>query len=119
LIVYGCQFVTSDYAFRLPLILQAFTCVIVMSCVFFIPESPRWQMANGMEKEAMDFLIKYHGNGNPESRLVKLEIEEMKEGIRLDGIDKNWWDCEYLPAISSRPEPSFTRHVCHDRVTNT
>lgn len=40
----------------------------------------------------MAFLVKYHGNGNPSSRLVLLEIEEMKENIMLDGLDKVWWD---------------------------
>jgi hypothetical protein len=27
--------------------------------------------------------------------LVKLELEEMMEGIRQDGIDKVWWDCKW------------------------
>lgn len=62
--------------------------------VFFIPESPRFLLANGKDQEAHEFLIKYHGNGNPNSKLVELEITEMREGIRMDGIDKTWWDCE-------------------------
>jgi Sugar (and other) transporter len=77
-----------------PLILQAFACVIVMCTVWFIPESPRFLMANGREEEAIDFLAKYHGNGHRDSRLVLLEVEEMKENIQLDGIDKRPWDCE-------------------------
>ena len=57
-----------------------------------MPESPRFQIANGKEEEAIAFLVKYHGNGDPSSRLVMLEVEEMKEGIRVDGNDKVWWD---------------------------
>ncbi len=49
-------------------------------------------MANGREQEATEFLVKYHGNGNPDSRLVRLEIDEMKENIRQDGLDKSNWD---------------------------
>jgi hypothetical protein len=68
--------------------------VIVIIAIWFIPESPRWQMAHGRDEAAIAFLVKYHGNGDPQSRLVRLEIEEMKEGIRIDGIDKVWWDCK-------------------------
>lgn len=54
-------------------------------------------MANGREEEAVAFLVKYHGNGNPSSRLVLLEVEEMKENIKLDSFDKVWWD--YRPMV--------------------
>jgi hypothetical protein len=52
-------------------------------------------MAQGRHEEAVAFLTKYHGNGDPNARLVRLEVEEMREGIRIDGIDKRWWDCEF------------------------
>ncbi|KAJ5687789.1 hypothetical protein N7536_010408 [Penicillium majusculum] len=64
------------------------------------PQSPRWLIANGRNEEAEAFLVKYHGNGDPNARLVRLEIEEMKEGIRVDGIDKRWWD--YRPFILTK-----------------
>jgi sugar porter (SP) family MFS transporter len=99
LIVYGCNFITDDYGWRLPLIFQSFACLIVMVGVFFIPESPRWLIANGREDEALAFLVKFHGNGDPNSALVRLEIEEMRAGIRTDGIDKTWWD--YSPFLLS------------------
>ena len=98
-ITYGCNYIDNDYGWRLPLIFQAFACLIVMGGVFFIPESPRWNMANGREDEALEFLVKYHGNGDPNSALVRLEIEEMRAGIRTDGIDKVWWD--YRPFLLS------------------
>lgn len=93
-IVFGTEKIQSHWAWRIPLLLQAFACVIVMFTIWFIPESPRWLMANGKTDAALEFLIKYHGNGDPNSRLVHLEIEEMKENIRIDGIDKRPWDCE-------------------------
>jgi len=99
IITFGCNYMKSDYAWRVPLILQAFACTIVMVSVFFIPESPRFLMANDREDEALAFLVKYHGNGDPNSRLVRLEIEEMREGIAIDGLDKVWWD--YRPFIFS------------------
>lgn len=90
---YGCEFIDSNLSWQIPLILQAFACVIVMGSVFFIPESPRFLMANGREEEAIEFLVKYHGAGDRSSALVELEVEEMRENIQLDGIDKRPWDC--------------------------
>lgn len=38
-------------------------------------------------------VIKYHGNGNPDSALVKLEMEEMDQAFaESTGSDKRWWD---------------------------
>lgn len=88
---------TTNWAWRTPLLLQCFACFIVIASVWFLPESPRFQMANGREEEAVAFLVKYHGNGNPSSRLVLLEVEEMKENIQTDSYDKVWWD--YRPMI--------------------
>ncbi|ETS72989.1 hypothetical protein PFICI_15381 [Pestalotiopsis fici W106-1] len=98
-ITFGCNSIGNNYQWRIPLILQGFACVVVIAAVRFIPESPRWLMANGKEEQARDFLIKYHGSGNPNSRLVLLELEEMKEGIRQDGIDKTNFD--YRPLFLS------------------
>jgi hypothetical protein len=104
-VTFGCEFIQSNYSWRIPLILQASSCVFVMLFVFLIPESPRYLMANGREEEAVAFLAKYHGNGDASSRLVRLEIDEMREYIRIDGIDKNSWDCE-------PPTPSWSYAVC-------
>ncbi|CAK7230739.1 hypothetical protein SBRCBS47491_007689 [Sporothrix bragantina] len=96
-ITFGTNFMGNDYSWRIPLILQAFACLIVISSVMFLPESPRYLMANGRDTEAVNFLAKYHGNGNPQSRLVLLEVEEMRDSIRQDGIDKKAWD--YRPFL--------------------
>lgn len=88
---------TTNWQWRIPFICQCFACVLVIFSVWFIPESPRWLLAQDREEEATAFLVKYHGNGDPNARLVRLEIEEMKEGIRIDGIDKRWWDCKSCP----------------------
>ncbi|KAK7730374.1 hypothetical protein SLS53_009074 [Cytospora paraplurivora] len=96
-VTFGCSYITDDWSWRIPLLLQCFTCIIVIISVFFLPESPRFMMANGREEEAIEFLVKYHGNGDPSSRLVMLEIEEMREGIQNDGLDKVWWD--YRPFL--------------------
>ncbi|KAI1329436.1 putative MFS lactose permease [Xylariaceae sp. FL0255] len=87
-ITFGTNTLKSNWAWRTPLLLQATASVIVLFSVWFIPESPRWLLANGKTDEALEFLTRYHGNGDPNSRLVVLEIEEMREQIAIDGLDK-------------------------------
>ncbi|OAA56239.1 General substrate transporter [Niveomyces insectorum RCEF 264] len=96
-VTYGTNYINSNYSWRIPLILQAFACVIVICAIPFVPESPRFLIANGRDAEAVAFLAKYHGNGDVNSRLVQLEVEEMRENIRMDGIDKSSWD--YRPFL--------------------
>lgn len=47
---------------------------------------------------------RYHGNGNPDSKVVALEMSEMKEAISTTGSDKKWWDfralCVYAFCLS-------------------
>jgi len=91
-VTFGTNYIDSNVAWQLPLILQAFAAGVVCVLVWFIPESPRYYMANGMEDEAIAFLVKYHGNGDPSARLVNLELQEMKDCIATDASDKRWWD---------------------------
>ncbi|KAL4866130.1 hypothetical protein BDV12DRAFT_138511 [Aspergillus spectabilis] len=96
-VTFGTNYIDNNWSWRVPFLLQCFAAIIVICSVWFIPESPRWLLAQGREQQAIDILAKYHGNGDPNTRLVRLEIDEMKDGIRLDGIDKTWWD--YRPFI--------------------
>ncbi|WWC73874.1 uncharacterized protein I206_107846 [Kwoniella pini CBS 10737] len=98
-VTYGCNNINSNLSWQLPLIFQAFACLIVIVGVWFIPESPRYLIANGREDEAFQFLVAYHGGGDPNSKLVALEIEEMRENIKIDGTDKVWWD--YRPLFTT------------------
>jgi MFS family permease len=49
-------------------------------------------MAQGRNEEALAILVKYHGFGNPDSRVVQLEYAEYVGAISTDGTDKRWWD---------------------------
>ncbi|PKY06172.1 general substrate transporter [Aspergillus campestris IBT 28561] len=98
LVTFGCQYIDNTWSWRIPFIGQCVACFIVLGAVAFIPESPRYLFAQGREEEAIEFLVKFHGNGERSSRLVQLEIEEIRESIRQEMQDKAipWWDFRCL-----------------------
>lgn len=51
----------------------------------------RW-MAQDNHDKAREILVKYHGDGNSDSAIVQLEMEEMMEVVSITGSDKRWWD---------------------------
>lgn len=95
-ITLGTQKINSDLSWRLPLIFQCVPAAIVICVVWFLPESPRWLIANSRDVEAKAFLTRFHGNGDPNHPVVELELQEFKEGIMVDGADKRPWDYSEL-----------------------
>lgn len=69
---------------------------IICLGVFFIPESPRWLVANDKYEQAAAVLAKYHGEGSLDHPMVQLQLKEMVQQIRTDASDKKWWDYREL-----------------------
>ncbi|KIY02247.1 uncharacterized protein Z520_02385 [Fonsecaea multimorphosa CBS 102226] len=95
---YGLYYINtqSSYIWRLPLAVQGLPSIIILCFVGFIPETPRWLLAHDRIEEAKAVLVKYHGDGDPDSVVVRVELEEMMEVIRMDGADKRFWDFREL-----------------------
>jgi len=95
---YGLSYLTnpSSIQWRLPLALQCLPSLIILVGVWFIPETPRWHMAQGQEEKAFEILVRYHAGGNRESEIVAVEMDEMREVISQTGADKRWWDFRCL-----------------------
>ncbi|GAW03203.1 general substrate transporter [Lentinula edodes] len=74
---------------------------ILVSFVWFLPESPRWYVSAGKVDKAAEVLAKYHGNGDVNAPLVQLELKEFEESIKLDASDKRWWDYSELVNTSN------------------
>lgn len=72
-----------------------FPVILLLPCYFF-PESPRWLFVHGKVDKCRQVLTRYHGNENPDSLYVQLELREFEEELELDGADKRWWDYRVL-----------------------
>ncbi|KAI1334676.1 putative hexose transport-related protein [Xylariaceae sp. FL0016] len=81
----------SQLAFRLPLGLQLLPPTFILLGVCFIPESPRWLCARGKQEQAAAILAKYHGGGSMEHPIVRLELKEFEESIKVQKA-QSWWN---------------------------
>lgn len=86
----------GNTSWLIPIWLQAMFPGLLVLGVFFLPESPRWLYVNGKMEQAKATMAYYHGNGNPESEWVKLQLAEYESHLELDGADKRWWDYRAL-----------------------
>ncbi|KAJ4417684.1 hypothetical protein N0V82_006045 [Gnomoniopsis sp. IMI 355080] len=92
-VAYACNEAEGELAFRLPLALQLIPPLFIITGSFVIPESPRWLMMRGKDKDAARILTKYHGGGDENHPVVKLELREFEQSIELQksGDIFNFW----------------------------
>ncbi|WYZ46620.1 hypothetical protein EsH8_IX_000845 [Colletotrichum jinshuiense] len=95
-VAYGASFIPGDGGWRLPVWCQLFTSGIVVIFVFFLPESPRWLVANDRHEEAAKILTALHGETDPNHPIVQLQMKEMLAQISSEASDKKWWDYHEL-----------------------
>lgn len=91
-VVYGCSYIDTLHAWRIPIWCQMITSGIVVLGVFWLPESPRWLMAQDRPDDAAKVLAKYHGEGDVDHPVVQLQLKEMAHQISSEASDKRWWD---------------------------
>lgn len=92
----GCLKYHSSLAWRIPIWCQMISSCMVVLCVWFLPESPRWLYSHGRREQAWDVITTYHGEGSRDNAYVVLQIREYEEAINLEGSDKRSWDFREL-----------------------
>ncbi|KAK1635794.1 sugar transporter [Colletotrichum phormii] len=80
--------IIGDWSWRSLTILQAFPGILVLSLIYWIPESPRWLVAKERYEDAENMLSTYHGNGDKTNATVVFEFREMKQTLALEFQDK-------------------------------
>ncbi|KAL3491547.1 general substrate transporter [Aspergillus germanicus] len=88
---FGTYDMPNEWAWRIPSLLQVVPASITLVGVFFLPESPRWLIANGRAADAKRILVHYHANGREGDPMVELEYAEMKRVIEADMANRTPW----------------------------
>lgn len=73
--------IESEWAWRIPSLIQAFPSIIQLLSVWFYEESPRWLISKGRDEEALRILAKLHADGDENDELVQLEYREIRQTI--------------------------------------
>ncbi|GAA6016806.1 hypothetical protein JCM10207_003258 [Rhodosporidiobolus poonsookiae] len=81
---FGCTYMSSNWAWRLPALLQGLASLIQAIFLWWVPESPRWLCAQGRTEEAHAILAKYHAGGDYEDELVLSELAEIRTALEIE-----------------------------------
>ncbi|KAL4866022.1 hypothetical protein BDV12DRAFT_140121 [Aspergillus spectabilis] len=82
---YGTQkHLTSNWTWRVPSIVQAGFPLVQVAFWWFVPESPRWLVANGRKEEAQHLLARFHTAGEISHPLIQFEMAEIVRTIELE-----------------------------------
>ena len=93
-IAIGTTDIPSDWAWRLPSLLQICPSIVQIATVFLLPESPRFLISKDKSEEAAAILVKYHAEGDASSPLVQAEIVQIRETIKaeMEASKQSWLD---------------------------
>ncbi|KAJ5817487.1 MFS sugar transporter [Penicillium robsamsonii] len=90
----GTVTIASNWAWRIPSLLQIAPATVQIATVMFLPESPRYLVSKDRYDEAFDILTKYHAEGDRSSVIVKAEMAQIEQTIKieLEESKQSWWD---------------------------
>lgn len=81
---FGTFRITSSASWRIPSALQALPSIIQLVGLWWVPESPRWLISKDRTEEALEFLVKYHGEGDESDEVVQFEYKEILETLKVE-----------------------------------
>ncbi|KAB5566040.1 general substrate transporter [Coniochaeta sp. 2T2.1] len=91
-IAIGTTDIKTNWAWRIPSLLQICPSLLQITTVFLLPESPRYLVSKDRDEEAREILVKYHAEGDNTSLLVQAEITQIRETIRTEmEVSKQSW----------------------------
>lgn len=81
---FGTFRLPNSWSWRIPSLLQALVSVFQAIFIYFVPESPRWLIANGRTPEATRILSQHHSGTEKPTELVRLQVAEITAAIEFE-----------------------------------
>ena len=84
---YGCNFYkggSTSFTWRFPIAFQIFLLLILLAIVWFFPESPRWLVKVGREKEARYILGRLRGESGEDLGKAEAEFQDIRNIAELE-----------------------------------
>ncbi|KAF2861171.1 hypothetical protein K470DRAFT_281654 [Piedraia hortae CBS 480.64] len=80
---YFCSYLNSDWAWRLPLLMQVIMGGLLAVGSFLIVESPRWLLDNDHDEEGIVVIANLYGKGDIHNAKARDEFREIKMNVLL------------------------------------
>ncbi|KAK6412661.1 Ribulose bisphosphate carboxylase large chain [Oleoguttula sp. CCFEE 5521] len=80
---YFCSFIGSDWAWRVPLLMQVVIGSMLVVGSFLIVESPRWLLDNDHDEEGIVVIANLYGKGDIHNPKARDEYREIKMNVLL------------------------------------
>ncbi|KAG9195800.1 hypothetical protein G6011_00921 [Alternaria panax] len=88
-VTFGTRNIGSDWAWRIPSVMQLLLPLIALPGLLMTPESPRWLVSVDKSEQARTILTTFHAGGDPASALVEYEMLEITTAIHVESTLKD------------------------------
>lgn len=92
----------NSWSWKIPSLLQGLVSIFQIIFIFFVPESPRWLIANGRTGDATLILSKYHCNTKEPTALVQLQVAEIAGAMEFERSLKSVSYLQFFETSKSR-----------------
>ncbi|KAL2205950.1 sugar transporter [Sarocladium strictum] len=83
-VTFGTRNIASNWAWRIPVLLQCVLPLLALPGFLMAPESPRWLVSVGRSEDASKVLATYHSGGRMDDPLVLSQMIEMETTIMAE-----------------------------------
>ncbi|MCJ1385226.1 hypothetical protein MMC17_008347 [Xylographa soralifera] len=91
-LTFGTNNIAGNWSWRTPSLVQAFPSILQLCFIWFVPESPRFHIAKGRHEKALQILADCHANGDTQDEVVQLEMQEIRDTIKMEQeFEGNAW----------------------------